>query len=286
MKLNLLPTHVSKEKQNRVAIVLSVLLAGLGIAAAVYMVIVPAARLKQVDEMVATETASHQNLQQRSAQADTIIQRATILLRNISLADSMLKHSAAYPALYNDIKPYIPSFFRVHTMSAAPSGDMTVVTMTGVIKTYQQYADLMLALLKNPEAVSVTRSGYQHVDPRVPALTPEDQRGRAVRSGEGPIPDDPLDRLDYFIGQGRVTGFTGTGGFGTTDTGARHAMPDWSEITITYVVRRNVQTPDPRATLALQTGTPQQAPGTNPGTPATNPVPGNTGGPGPRPDGE
>src|SRR5688572_15351796 len=98
MKLNLLPTHVSKEKQNKAAIVLSVLLAGLGIAAAVYMVIVPAARLKKVDEMVATENTSHQNLQQMSAQADTIIQEATMLLRNISLADSMLKHSAAYPA--------------------------------------------------------------------------------------------------------------------------------------------------------------------------------------------
>ena len=37
MKLNLLPTYVSKEKQNRLAIVLMVLLAGVGIAAAVQL---------------------------------------------------------------------------------------------------------------------------------------------------------------------------------------------------------------------------------------------------------
>lgn len=267
MKLNLLPTHVSKEKQNRVAIVSSVLLALAGIAAAVYMVIVPAQVRDKLDQQIAEEQGSYNNLVATSAQADKIIADSQMLIRNINLAEAMLNHSAKYPALYNDVKRYIPSFFRVHTVNAVPAGDSTVVTMTGVIKTHQQYADLMLALLKNPKVAGVTRSGFQHTDPRVPALSPADQRGKPVKPGEAPIPDDPLERLDYYISQGRTTGFTGTGGFGTTDTGPRRAMPGYSEITVTMVVRENLQTPDPRATLAQQVGGPGGPQGNQPGGP-------------------
>ena len=281
MKLNLLPTHVSKEAQNKVAVVVSVLVALVGVAAAVYMVIVPAAREKELDGQILTERDTYNKLVAKSAQAQAVINEAQMVIRNINLAGKMLEHSDEYPNLYDDVKGYIPSFFRVHTMRAQPSGaGSTVVTMTGVIKTYQQYADLMMALLKNPEVASVARTGFQNIDPSVPALTPGDQRGKPIRPGEAPIPDDPLARLDYLIAQGRVTGYTGTGGFGTTDTGARRAMPNWSEITVVMVLRRDLQTPNPRATLSQQGSAPGGPPGPGNAAPAPSPtrsMPGRTG---------
>jgi hypothetical protein len=250
MKLNLLPTYVGKERQTKLAAVVAVLIAALGIAAAVWMVITPQQRLERVTEHVNAERATYNNLVQLSAKADEIISKAQVIIRNINLADAMRQHTYEYPAVYDEIKQYIPSFFRVNQMSAeASDAGVSVVTLTGVIRTYQQYADLVLALLKDPNVVSVTRSGFQNTDPYVPELSPVDQTGRPIKPGEDPIPDDPLARLDYYIARGRTTGFTGTGGFGTDDTGGRGAMPEWSQVTLTVVIRKNLLTPNPTATL-------------------------------------
>lgn len=255
MKLNLLPTHVGKERQGKVAVVGAVLIVLAAAALTAYMIMIPAGRLESLDSAIAEERRVYNILVTESAKADSTIADAKMLITNMMLADAMLKHSTVYPDLYDDIRRYVPSFFRTISMTAQPaSADTSVVTITGVLKTYQQYADLMLALLKNPSVVSVTRAGFQQFDPRVPALTPVDQKGKPIKPGEAPIPDDPLERLDYFIAQGRTTGFTGTGGFGTDDLGPRGAMPEWSVITLTLVVRKNLQTPDPRATLASQGG--------------------------------
>lgn len=251
MKLNLLPTHVGKEKQIKLAVVLSVLILAAGIAGAIFMVIVPKNRLADLKDQIDTERRTYDALVRKAASANDIIQKAQTLIRNINLANAMIKHSTEYPDLYDDVLKYVPSFFRVSSLTSQPATpDTSVVTMVGVLKTYQQYADLMLALLKNPNVVSVTRAGYTHTEPNVPPLTEQDQKGRPIRPGETPLPDDPLARLDALIAQGRVTGFTGTGGFGTADTGARGAMPDWSQITLTLVVKKGTMTPDPQATLA------------------------------------
>src|SRR2546430_13626538 len=51
-------------------------------------------------------------------------------------------------------------FFRINSITATPNDANTVtVTMNGVIHTAQEYADLMLALLRIPGAQAVSRSG-------------------------------------------------------------------------------------------------------------------------------
>lgn len=260
MKLNLLPTGVGKEKQVKVAVVLAVLILLVGVAGAIFMVIIPAQKIERLDAQIVEERAIYSKLVERAQLANTIITSAQVLIRDYNLADAMLKHSTVYPDLYDEMNRYYPSFFRVNSTSAQPSSpDTALVQVTGVLKTYQQYADLMLAILRNPNVVSVTRAGFTRTDPFVPQLTPQDQKGKPIRPGDEPIPDNPLDRLNYYIGKGQTSGFTGTGGFGTDDLGARGAMPDWSQITLSIVVRKALMTPDPQATLAQSGGAP--APG-------------------------
>ena len=70
----------------------------------------------------------------------------------MNLYNQMNKHIDAIPDLYAAIKPYIPDFFRLTSISAQSAGQgRTLVTMEGVISSYQQYADLMLALLRIPK---------------------------------------------------------------------------------------------------------------------------------------
>src|SRR5687768_10272598 len=151
MKLNLLPTYVSKEKQTKVAIVLSVLVALAGIGAAVYMIIMPGGKINDLRTAIDGEKQVYGVLVNQANQADQIIQQSQMVIRNINLANAMQAHNGDYPALYDEVTRYVPSFFRVISVSAQPSGDQnSVVTVTGVLKTYQQYADLMLAMLKDP----------------------------------------------------------------------------------------------------------------------------------------
>jgi hypothetical protein len=129
-----------------------------------------------------------------------------------------------------------------------------------LLKSYQQFADLMVALLRNREVRSVSRSGFTDVDPYIPEISQVDQVGRPRKPGQDPIPDDPLLRLQQQQSQGTLQGFTGEGGFGTVDTGPRGAMPGHSVVTVTLVIARNLQTPVPKATLST-IGAP--APNTN-----------------------
>lgn len=257
MKLNLLPTGVGKEKQVKIAVVFAVLVALVGVAAAIFMVIIPAQKIEKLDAAITDERAIYTQLVARAQKANEIISSAQVLIRDYNLADAMLKHSTVYPDLYDEMNRFYPSFFRVISTNAQPaSPEQAVVNVTGVLKTYQQYADLMLAILKNPNVISVTRAGFTRTDPFVPQLTAADQTGRPVRPGEESVPDNPLERLDYYIAKGQTSGFTGTGGFGTDDTGPRGAMPDWSQITLSIVVKKALMTPDPQATLGGGATTP------------------------------
>jgi Tfp pilus assembly protein PilN len=266
MKLNLLPTYVGKERAVRSAIFLSFAIAAASIVAAVFMITSSRKAVQDSENEISQWQAQAQAAVAESKRADVIVQNARILILNTNLAQAMDKHNYDYIGLYDEVRRYIPGFFRVTTMSAQPAGEQAVVTLTGVIRTHQQYADLMLALLRIPGATSVTRSNYQIVDPYVPPLSEGSQSGAPIRPGEAPLPDDPLDRLDRMIAEAGTEGFLGTGNFGVNDpTQPKGAMPGWSLITVSVVVPKNIQTPNPRATLATVGGGGAQQPGGVPG---------------------
>ncbi len=254
MKLNLLPTYVSKEGQLRTAIAGSLILVVLSLVLSVFMILKSRGDLQAAHERADEWKPKAEAAVATAEFADTIIQSATGIQRNIKLAEAMDKHNPVYPDLYREVLGYVPAFFRVSAISATPTGETgCLVTMTGIIHTFQNYADLMLALLRIPGASNVSRAGYQITDPAVPALSEQDQVGFPAKPGETPLPSNPLERLDALIAKGSSDpgGFTGTGNFGTTDPGPRGAMPDWSQITVTVTLAdRKIQTPLPRATLA------------------------------------
>jgi len=251
MKLNLLPTHVSKEKAVRGALIGSILIFALLFGASVLLFLKGKSDYADSLNGIAEAEGKAQRARETADYADTVMQQSKTLLRNTDLAQKMLAHNDAYPKLYDMVKRYIPSFYRVNSMSAAANGPgSSTVTLVGVLDTYQQYADLMLALLRIPGIQSVSRDGFNNNAMYVPAPTPEDQAGKPHKPGEAPIPDDPAKRLDYFLAQGRVTGYQGVSGFGSGQPGPKGPMPNSSQVTVTIVLATDLQSPDPRATLA------------------------------------
>ena len=199
-----------------------------------------------------------QEAQSISQKADAIMssENVALVVRNINLAQAMEAHSKVYPELYNMVRGYIPSFFRLTSLSAAPAGATTsTVTMTGTITTYQQYADVMLALWRMPGAISVSRTGYQLNDPYIPGLTPQDQIGRAVSPNEGNLPDDPMQRLAAMESNAQPNSYQNVGNFGGDPTLTRGAMPTESLVTIQVTLNKDIETPDPRATLSSPVST-------------------------------
>ena len=287
MKLNLLPTTVSSANRGRNALIGSILLVALAGGATAYMAIQSSgylARQTQI-EQDAKPAADRAVAVAKEGDAVTADPSVAMLVKNVELSQQMTRHNDVYPKLYDDVRPYFPRFFRLTEISASPltggaatpasgapvapgapgapaaapaagaaGGATSVIRMRGVIRTYQEYADLMLALLRNPEAVSVYRSGYSGIEPEVPAVSAIDQNGRPRLPGATAIPDDPLDRLTYFTDQPREEGFRNSGGFGSgnlgTVEGVRTITPNASLIDVEVIVNRNLQTPDPRATLA------------------------------------
>lgn len=276
MKLNLLPTYVSKEKQGRFAFVLAGLIAIGALAAMIFMVRTSREALAAEKQRIADARPNAQRAVATSKQADQVITDNRGLILNINLADAMNKHNTVYPDLYDEVRKYIPDFFRISSMAAVPNGaESCTVTMTGYITSFQEYANLMIALLRIPGATAVSRSGFQLSDPGVPGLIPEDQTGRPVKPGDPRIPDDPHDRLDQQIANAQVTGFANAGGFGTSETPiVRGAMPTQSTITVAVVIAgKNLQTPNPRATLADSAALWGGAPTPGQPTPANRPTP-------------
>jgi hypothetical protein len=276
MKLNLLPTYVSKEKATRSAFLLGILIFVVCVVGSVFLYTKAHSDLTASQDGIGKMRGEAQHVKETADYADTVISNARPLLRNTGLAEQMIAHNKVYPDLYDEVKPYIPSFFRVNSMSATSGGpSQATVTLVGVLDSYQQYADLMLALLRIKGVQSISRTGFTNTNPFVPAPTPEDQYGTPRKPGQAPIPDDRLRRLEYFQGQGRVTGFEGVGGFGSGQNGIRGAMPTSSQVTVTLVLDRNLQTPDPRATLSAggQDNVGGPGPGATGGqTPASNPT--------------
>lgn len=267
MKLNLLPTHVSKAGAAKTATILSILMAVLAIGASVFLIMKSTSTKQDAQKLVEDWTPAAEKAVATSKMADDIIAQSQVLIRNIDLAQAMMKHNSAYPDLYREVLSYVPSWFRVTSIVATPVTDkQCAVTMTGVLKSQQQYADIMLALLRIPGAQNVSRAGYVITDQFVPNLVTEDQVGYPIRPGQARQPSDPVDRLYFLMATGgTTTGFTGVGGFGQ-EVSPKGAMPDWSQVSMTVILNdRNIQTPNPRATLAAQGA-------------ASAPIPGGTGG--------
>lgn len=289
MKLNLLPTHVSKSGQAKSAMIASLIMVVASIAAAVFLLTSSKAALAKVKEEAYAVKPDADLAVAIAKKADDLINGrppykvpAPLIARNTALANAMLDHSKVYPDLYREVVQYVPDFFRVTSLQAQPmaGGQVAQVNITGIIHTFQQYADLMIALLRIPGAVSVSRSGYTNNDMYVPELILTDQIGIPIRPDQPRLSSNALDRLNEMIAAaaGQTGGFQNIGGFGTEDVEiAKGAMPGWSEINVTVlIIGRNLQTPNPRATLSRA-----PAPAGN----TTAPGPGNPGAGGPPPSG-
>lgn len=267
MKLNLLPTYVTKGKATRTAVIVSILLFLICVGLAIGMSVTAQARLtadKGVEEQMRPRA---QAVVDTYDYANQVVNdpKVTQVMRNTALAQAMIAHNAKYPNFYNRFLRYIPPFFRLTSIqaTAVSGGDSpsSTVTMTGILKSYQQYADLMLALLRYPDAVSVGRAGYLSTDPFVPPLTADNQSGRAFKPGEPQLPTDPLERLRVLSSQSfSPPGYTGQGGFGSGTTGPRGVSPGYSQITVTMTVKNNLQVPDIVGTMSQSGGGSAAAP--------------------------
>ncbi|MBS1717121.1 MAG: hypothetical protein JSS72_05255 [Armatimonadetes bacterium] len=251
MKLNLLPSSLGPGKSILPAIFLSIVMLVASTVASIIMIRTSAQALKDETDRANGLRPQVDKLATVSAKADEIALRAVPIVRNINLFNAMQKASDVYPAAYDSVLPYIPPFYRIFTLNVAPSGGNMVVNMSGVIKGYQQYNDLLLALLRIPGATGITRSGMGIRTKITPGISVIDQEGRTKFPDEGVIPDDPEGQVNRAISQGGVTGFVNAGGFGTAGNGPRGAMPLATLINVQFTVPRNIATiPNPRATIA------------------------------------
>lgn len=254
MKLNLLPKTVGTEFRSRNAAILGFLLFAGVTAASVVLVSTSRARLERSEKLIEEAKPASDRVIAAGRIGDDAMAQPGVRTMAISssLAEAMLKHNAVYPNFYNKVIPYIPKWFRITNLAATPNDATTcTLSMTGYVKTYQEYADLMLALLRMPGAQRVSRAGWNQEDAIVPALTSVDQNGRPRKLSEGPIPDDALDRLAYFQQRTEPSGYLQMNGFGIEDPNTAKGAPlGSSEINVTVIITENLTTPNPRATLA------------------------------------
>lgn len=195
MKLNLLPVTVSRGAKTRSAwVVTSLIIAGCAVGC--FLIITAGeGALKDANAELAQAQPDAVNALAMSNEADQKILEATPYLRNTGLAKSMLAHNRAYPDLYAKVFRYIPPFFRINSITATSAGpDTAQITMFGTLHSHQQYADLMLALLRpGSDVISVSRSGFISEDLVVPPIDTTDQVGRAKKPNDPSIPSDPLE---------------------------------------------------------------------------------------------
>src|SRR5690242_233518 len=122
MKLNLLPTYVSKEKQSKAAWVIAILVVIVAIGLSLAMITMSAKSLSDAKAAADELRPQADAVVALANQADTIIAAAAPIITNTNLAQTMIKHNGDYPHLYDTVRPWVPSFFRVTSMSATPNG--------------------------------------------------------------------------------------------------------------------------------------------------------------------
>jgi hypothetical protein len=271
MKLNLLPATVSKGQKAKTAWLVALLISGAGVGGAVFLSLTSTARLQAERQLYTEMVPKAQEAVEMRNYADEILAQAATVTRNTNLATAMIRHNDKYPDLYNRVLPYVPPFYRLTQIQASAIDNKTAtVTMTGVLRTYQQYADLMLALMRIRGAQTISRSGYQSFDQSVPQLTPQDQIGKPRDPSQpGPIPDDPLERLAYYQSQGTAPGgFEGVGNFGGPTDVQRGPGPQASLVQVTMIIEADLTVPNIRGTLQQQGSGAAATTASAPGAPA------------------
>lgn len=166
MKLNLLPKTVAKNVQSKMVFTIALV----AVAASLALAIMYNRKLQGDLESYKTEAtaleANAEKVRRTAQRADEIIADAAIVLTNSNLVNAIDAANTAYPDLYDKVKSHLPAFFRVRSMEAVSNGgDSCTVTLTGYLKTFQQYSDVMISLLRMEEVVSVARAGYGPVAP-------------------------------------------------------------------------------------------------------------------------
>jgi hypothetical protein len=274
VKLNLLPKIVDTTGRAKRAFFGGLLVLIASIVGAYMMQSISAKRLDTAKESEQKAQPMYDKAVATAGEADTMMSKPAVrqLVVNTALAKAMKGANRLYPDLYDYVRPYIPGFFRITTLSASPIDASTcTVNMTGTVKNAQQYADLMLALLRIPGATGVTRGGFQAEDVVVPSLTLVDQKGKPRLESKAPIPDDPLERLAYFQNETSPTGYLNAGNFGdTNDAVIKGARPGESLINVSVTIPKGIQTPNPQATIKGLAGGAATTPA--PVTPAANPT--------------
>lgn len=161
MKLNLLPKTAARSAQSRTAFLLAAAAVVLTLAGSMYYSYITTVTLDGYKEEVAAKQVLADQVVQTAASADTILAGSRIVLTNTDLVREIDSANGAYPRLYNTLKGYIPAFLRVRSLSAASAGpEQSVVTIQGYLKTFQQYSDVMISLLRFPGCSAVGRSGF------------------------------------------------------------------------------------------------------------------------------
>jgi hypothetical protein len=264
VKLNLLPKVVDVTGKSKVAFIGSLLMVLASIAGTIFMVTTANKRVQDSDEALASSKPAYDKTVAKAAEADAIMAQPHVrqLLMDNEITHAVHDSSKKYPDLYNEVARYIPAFFRLTNMSAAPSSaEASTLTLTGTVKNAQQYADVVLGLLRIPGALSVNRANFQGDNWVIPNLTENDQVGRGYWESKGPIPDEPFERMSYFENQKEPTGYLNSGNFGILDPNiTKTVRPGESLITLNVTLQRNLTAPNLRATLA-QLGAPSVLPG-------------------------
>ncbi len=253
MKLNLMPESTGAGGSFALATVLALVILAISLAWAAFLIFSSQAALAAEVERRSTLEPQYTAVMQTANDANAIIAGHAPIERNIRLYQAMVEHNSKYVDLYSSLADYIPSFFRVTSLAATPASDSsTTLVISGVLQTYQQYADVMLAMLRIPGAVNVTRTGFVDDPTYIPSLIQTDQIGSRVRRSEPNLPSDPIDQMYERINrasQATVSGYQGTGNFGS-DTIEKGAMPGWSLVTITVSLQGvNMMAPSPADTL-------------------------------------
>ncbi|MES1227582.1 MAG: hypothetical protein ABUL72_02865, partial [Armatimonadota bacterium] len=127
-------------------------------------------------------------------------------------------------------------------------------------------------LWRIPDVVSVQRAGFAPRLPAVQPLDPNRQKNVTVKPGETPIPDDAIAAIEVLKARAasEPSGFINAGGFGT-DAVPKGDMPESQTVSMTLLLKRNLQVPIPAATLAATQAAP--AAGGAPAKAAPTPAP-------------
>lgn len=273
MKLNLLPKTVDTASRSKRALLGGIVVFAASLVGAIFFSKQSADQLTTANGHVESARPKYEQAVRVAKEADDLMASPQLrqMVVNTALAREMMAANGRYPALYDFVRPYIPAFFRITSLTATPiDAETCTVNMTGVVKNAQEYADLSLALMRIPGATSVSRAGFQAEDLEVPALTEIDQAGKVRKPSQAPIPDDGVARLAWFENETTQTGYLNSGGFGdTTDYLTKTVRPGESLINVSVVVPRNIQTPNPRGTIQTLQGTGGGGGGTTTPTPAS-----------------